>query len=181
MSLLTSVGIMSILKVTWISPFVGSGHYCHSHWHSAMNVCNRKYAWHLNQRVFLKHSTARPICHENNSQWYIFDVCLLKSDKCCKVGKVTQLHTHQELLYSSYLTTGWDDELIKLRVLTAPLKKSILDVLVEQLSVEKQTPPVKFKTKQMLKKVRRSTEPIWGVVSKHQWQGYCYGVEGSPA
>lgn len=131
--------------------------------------------------VFFKHSTARPICCENNSQCYIFDVCLLKSDKCCKVGKVTQLHTYQELLSSCYLTTGWDAELIKLRVsLTAPLKENIIDVLVEQLSVEKQIPPVKFKTKQMLKKVGRSTEPTWGFISKHQWQGYCYEVEGSP-
>ena len=136
------------------------------------NECmQQKICMALEPEGFLKHSTARPVCCENNSQCSIFDVFLLKSDKCCKVGKVTQLHTCacQELLSSCYLTTDGADELIKLRLsLTALLKKSILDVIVEQLSVEKQPPPVKFKTRQMLKKVRRSTEPIQGVISKHK-------------
>lgn len=103
----------------------------------------------LEPEGFLKHSTASPICCEKNSQCYTFDVFLLKSDKCCKVGKVTQLHTCTcRALIFQYLTTGWADELVKLRVdLTAPLKKSILDVIVEQLSLGKQPPPVKFMLK----------------------------------
>lgn len=143
------------------------------------NECmQQKICMALEPEGFLKHSTARPVCCENNSQCYIFDVFLLKSDKCCKVEKVTQLHTCtcQELLSSCYLTREWDDELIKLRVsLTAPLKKSILEVVVEQLLVEKQPPPVKFKTKEMLQKVRRSTELIQGVISKDQWQRHRHG------
>jgi len=44
------------------------------------------------------------------------------------------------------------------------------------LSGEKQPPPVKFKTKQVLWKVRRSEEPTHRVISKHQ----CYHRRGIP-
>lgn len=119
----------------------------------------------------LKHCTARPVCCENNSQCCISDAFLLKSDKCCRVGKVTQLHTGtcQELLSSCYLTTHWADGLRKLRIsLIAPLKRSGVDG-VEQLLVEKKPSLAKFKTNQILKKVRRSSEPIQGFFSKEHW------------
>lgn len=52
------------------------------------------------------------------------------------------------------------------------MKKSILDVIVEQLVVEIQPPPVRFKTKQMLRRVRRSKDPYRGLLLNASVQGH---------
>lgn len=90
------------------------------------------------------------------------------------------MHMSRALVFL-YLTTGWADELVKLRVdLTTPLKKSILDVVVEQLSLGKQPPPVKFMLKHKCwKRSKGPQTPYRGFFLKTSIRATV--TEGSPA